>query len=56
MAVLHIRCGFSWWVPVYLNTIVFFSWLTGMQPNMDKVASWVLKGLRLRVIGGGGSK
>lgn len=39
----------SWWVPHYINGVALCAWLMGSQPDMDRVAAKVLKGIRLQM-------
>ena len=37
----------AWWVTPYLYGVQWFSELTGMEPDYDKVAATALRGLKL---------
>jgi hypothetical protein len=37
----------SWWVRPYIQAVALFSFATGMQPDVDKVASTCMRGVRL---------
>ncbi len=47
MAAITLHFKISWWVRVYINTIAAICWLTNMEPDMDRVAFWVGKGIKL---------
>lgn len=51
MASVEIRASvrFAWWVKPYLNACVLFAWLTGMEPDYDKVAAMISKGIKLNL-------
>lgn len=34
----------AWWVTPYLQAVMWFSDLTGLEPDIDKVAGTVLRG------------
>jgi hypothetical protein len=46
MAALTLRIHVAWWVRPYLRSIAFFAVLFGMEPDCEKVARTVLKGIR----------
>lgn len=40
----------AWWVNVYLNTLQLFSMITRTEPDMKKVASFIIKhGIKTKV-------
>lgn len=39
----------SWWVKWYIRGVAYMCALTGQDPDMDKVAYWVRKGLLVKV-------
>jgi hypothetical protein len=41
---------YQWWVKPYLNACVLFAWLTGMEPDTDKIAATVSKGAMIKLI------
>jgi hypothetical protein len=40
----------AWWVRPYLAGATLFAWTFGMQPDMDKVAGTVQRGVRVVVV------
>lgn len=40
---------YQWWVKPYLNACVMFAWLTGMEPDFEKIANTVFKGIKLKI-------
>ncbi|WP_440466887.1 hypothetical protein ACKI1H_27050 [Pseudomonas sp. YH-1] len=37
----------SWWVIAYLRACMLFAWLTGMEPDGEKIASTVTRGMKI---------
>jgi len=37
-----------WWVKHYLAAVALGCYLTGRQPNVDRVSWWLDRGIRLR--------
>lgn len=46
--VMHIEIRVAWWLFPYLNTVRAMCYLLGVEPNMDRVAYWVRKGLTFK--------
>lgn len=40
---------YQWWVKPYLNACILFAWLSGMEPDYDKVAAMISKGIKLNL-------
>lgn len=38
---------FSWWVQPYLTGVILFARTFGMEPDLDKVTSTVMRGVRV---------
>lgn len=47
MATLTYRIKLAWWVRPYLYGVAAVAWLTGREPDADKVWSQVERGVRL---------
>lgn len=47
MATLTYRIKLAWWVRPYLYGVATVAWLTGREPDEDKVWSRVERGVRL---------
>lgn len=41
----------AWWISWYLTGVSLTAWLTGMEPDMEKVGTWVARSIRVRVGG-----
>lgn len=41
----------SWWVIPYLRACMLFAWLTGMEPDGEKIAATVMRGMKLELEG-----
>lgn len=39
----------SWWVIPYLRACMLFAWLTGMEPDGEKIAATVMRGIKCQV-------
>jgi hypothetical protein len=44
-----IRINIAWWARLYLVSVATFAALTGMEPDMAKVAAVVKRGMRVQV-------
>ena len=44
-----VQIKLSWWVIPYLRACALFAWLSGMEPDVDKITSNVLRGVKLRM-------
>lgn len=40
----------AWWVLPYLYSVVWFSEMTGLTPDLDKVAAFALRGYTAEVV------
>lgn len=47
MASMTIKVRIAWWVRWYISGVALCSLLTGLEPDMEKVKSRVIKGVRL---------
>lgn len=36
----------AWWVIPYLRACMLFAWLTGMEPDGEKIAAMVMRGMK----------
>lgn len=36
----------SWWVIPYLRACMLFAWLTGMEPDGEKITETVMRGMK----------
>lgn len=48
MASIKVTIHIAWWVRWYIGGVALFSFITGMEPDMEKVKAKVLKGVRLK--------
>nr|WP_158546382.1 hypothetical protein [Pseudomonas sp. RW407] len=39
----------SWWVIPYLRACMLFAWLTGMEPDEEKIAATVTRAMKIRM-------
>lgn len=53
-AITRFRVRYSWWLPVYLHTLMFFCVLCNRMPDEDKLLRWIWRGLiaEISVLGG----
>lgn len=42
--IIQVRVGHRWWLMPYLRSVAFACWLTGTEPNIDRVAYWIKRG------------
>lgn len=42
---IEVRLRRRWWLPYYLRGVALTAWLTGMEPNMQRVCYWAKKGI-----------
>ena len=47
MASMTIKVRIAWWVRWYISSVALCAFLTGFQPDMDKVKAKVMKGVIL---------
>ena len=47
MASMTIKVRIAWWVRWYISGVALCAFLTGFQPDMDKVKATAMKGVRL---------
>lgn len=47
VAQLTFTIRFAWWARTYFNACMLFAWLTGMEPDSEKIAATVARGMRL---------
>ena len=48
MARMKITIRVAWWVRWYIGGVALFAFLTGMEPDMEKVKAKVMKGIRIK--------
>lgn len=41
---VSLKC--SWWVTPYLRACMLFAWLSGMEPDGEKIAATVMRGMK----------
>lgn len=39
----------AWWVKPYLCGVLLTAWLTGRQPDPDRVGAWVQRGMTMKM-------
>lgn len=39
----------SWWLSYYLRGVVLAAYLTGREPDMERVSWWIERGVRVTV-------
>lgn len=39
----------AWWVKPYLCGVLLTAWLTGRQPDPDRVRAWVQRGMTMKM-------
>jgi hypothetical protein len=37
----------TWWLRIYMSTLALLCYLTGMEPDMERVGYWIKKGIRI---------
>ena len=47
---LVITVRLTWWLRLYLASLLFLCRLLGTEPNWERFSYWVSRGLRVRVI------
>lgn len=47
---MHVEVTFKPWVRWYVKALVLFCWAFKRQPNMERVMSWIKKGMNLKVV------
>lgn len=43
---VKVRFYFAWWVDPYLFGCALVAWITGSQPDVDKIADTTMKGVK----------
>lgn len=54
MAKIHMltaRVSFAWWWKPYICGVILASWLTGMQPDPERVGYWMKRAARIHIEG-----
>ena len=46
---VDVKVTVAWWYRPYLNTLLWFAQLTGMQPDEDKLVEVIRRALRVKV-------
>lgn len=44
---VHLRL--AWWLRYYLGAVVICSWVTGLEPDREKLDAWIKRGIVLYV-------
>lgn len=47
-ATLELKVRVAWWVKPYLKLVGMLAWISGRQPDTDKVAASVMKGVSVK--------
>ena len=47
MARLVVTIRIAWWVRWYISVVALCAFLSGFQPDMEKITAKVMKGVRL---------
>lgn len=47
---LMVRVSLRWWLPLYILGVRLMSEMTGLEPDPAKVAYWVRKGIKAKVV------
>ena len=47
MASMTIKVRIAWWVRWYISGVALRAFITGAQPDMEKITAKVMKGVRL---------
>ncbi len=50
MAELRIRLHVAWWLRWYLSGVSLAGYLTGLDPNPERVGRWIQRAIRVEVI------
>ncbi len=45
---LTVTVRFAWWARTYFNACMLFAWLTGMEPDSEKIAATVARGMKVK--------
>jgi hypothetical protein len=49
-ATIRIEVCVAWWLHWYLLGVAWMSWLSGMQPDPEKVSYWAGKAIKAKVV------
>lgn len=49
MMEFRIETSVAWWVGPYIYVIAALCSATGMEPNLDRMHYWIMKGITVRV-------
>lgn len=49
MATITVTVRLAWWVMPYMNAVARFSELVGLDPDVDKVVSTAMRGVKLSI-------
>lgn len=44
---ITIKLTLKWWLRYYLYGVVLMAWLTGQEPDTDKMGHWIAKGTKV---------
>ena len=47
MASINVTIRVAWWVRWYISGVALCAFITGAQPDMEKITAKVMKGVRL---------
>ena len=48
---LTARVTFAWWWRPYVYGVAFTCWLTGMQPDPERIGYWMKRAARIHIEG-----
>jgi len=47
---IKVEFRFTWWLRLYLRGVILFAVVTRQRPDEKKLAYWISKGLKQRVV------
>lgn len=51
LPVMEVEIKFPWWTDAYVQTVIWFCWTFGTEPDVDKVIGTILSHCSFRVAG-----
>lgn len=46
---ITVRVRFAWWLWPYLRSVALFAWMTGLEPDFDKVERMIRRAMRTHI-------
>ena len=46
-ATITVTVRVRWWLRLYLYGVTWCCWITGCEPNLDRVGYWIMRGVRI---------